>query len=159
MTRRDRCYIACHILQFLLVTGVAVAILWMTLLRQEQQKGMHFFIYFTAWQCYNGQQCFCAAKCVISPSVASEENTYDSTYPAASTLVDGGEVDKKLPNGTYTAWIGKYKKAASFVIDLGCKTRVTQVHLRNAGANRSVSHFKFGSCVTAMCFHDSFWPK
>ena len=139
MTRRDRCYIACHILQFLLVTGVAVAILWMTLLRQEQQKGMHFFIYFTAWQCYNGQQCFCAAKCVISPSVASEENTYSSKYPAASALFDGGETDTYFPNKTYNAWIGRKNGTASFVIDLGCETRVTQVHLRNSV--RQVSDF------------------
>ena len=75
-----------------------------------------------------------ATDCTISPAVVSEKSTYNATYPAGSALIDyGDDVLLSIKPLIYSFWLGEYEKPASFVIDLGCRTTVTEVHLRNGG--------------------------
>ena len=95
-------------------------------------------------QCFNNSFTF-AANCTISPTVASENNTYiPHVYPAASALTDDitdGIISEG--NGTCTmeqcdGWLWSYwisgGTPASFVIDLGCSTMLTEVHFRQMGS-------------------------
>ena len=74
-----------------------------------------------------------ATDCTISPAVVSEKATYNASYPAASALIDYvDDVQLSSKPLIYGYWLGEYEKPASFVIDLGCRTKLTEIHLRSS---------------------------
>ena len=76
----------------------------------------------------------------MSPEVRFSRNKWSLAHNASVCLTDA--YADNLDGWPYNYWSGKNYQAASFQIDLGCRARITMIHLRNSHngkyCNRSV---------------------
>ena len=81
-----------------------------------------------------------ADGCVISPTIVSERNTLDDRYQAVNALTDGvsDECTHTDASTTCNFWVSKPRMQGSFVIDLGCKARVTRAQFANSGYKTTI---------------------
>ena len=77
--------------------------------------------------------------CTMSPVVISQ-GKWSLAHDASVCLTDA--YADNLDGWPYNYWSGKNYQAANFQIDLGCRARITMIHLRNSHngkyCNRSV---------------------
>ena len=70
-----------------------------------------------------------APDCEMEPTVVDDPDKWGKMFDAKSNFVDNV---KDISAEPYNYWAGKNGAQVKFVYSLGCKAKVTEVHLRNS---------------------------